>query len=72
MASTVLDPPTLVEVLDPEIEATIHRLNAKKFKPDPIAGNKFSRIISVASSAYKRHGYIIERAMLEVLATRPS
>jgi hypothetical protein len=57
MAFTVLAPPTLVELLDPEIEATIQRLNHKTFNPDPIAGPKFSRIVSVTSSAYKRARY---------------
>ena len=63
--------PTLVELLEPVIDATIQRLNAKVFPPDPIAGQHFSRIVSVMSSAYKRHGYIIERAILEQLKTRP-
>ena len=63
--------PTLVELLEPEIQATIQRLNDKVFNPDPIAGPKFSRIVSVMSSAYKRHGFIIERAILEQLKTRP-
>jgi hypothetical protein len=57
--------PTLVELLEPVIDATIQRLNNKVFLPDPIAGPHFSRIVSVMSSAYKRHGYIIERAILE-------
>jgi hypothetical protein len=57
--------------LDPLIDATIQRLNDKVFPPDPIAGPHFSRIVSVMSSAYKRHGYIIERAILEQLKTRP-
>jgi hypothetical protein len=63
--------PTLVEVLEPEIEATIQRLNDKVFHPDPIAGPHFSRIVSVMSSAYRRHGYILERAIVEQLKTRP-
>ena len=58
-------------MLDPLIDATIERLNDKVFPPDPIAGPHFSRIVSVMSSAYKRHGYIIERAILEQLKTRP-
>jgi hypothetical protein len=62
--------PTLVELLEPVIDATIQRLNNKVFLPDPIAGPHFSRIVSVMSSAYKRHGYIIERAILEQLKTR--
>ncbi|WP_171666800.1 hypothetical protein [Ruegeria sp. HKCCD6228] len=61
----------LVEKLKPEVEATINRLNGKKFRPDPIAGEHFSKIVSVMSSAYKRHGFIIERAILEQLKTNP-
>lgn len=57
----------LVEFLKPEIDATVKRLESKKFQPDPIAGEHFSRIVSVMSSAYKRHGFIIERAILEKL-----
>jgi len=57
----------LVEILKPEVEATIQRLREKKFRPDPIAGEHFSKIVSVMSSAYKRHGFIIERAILEQL-----
>ena len=45
MAFTELVPLTLVELLDPEIEATIRRLNKKKFHPDPIAGDTFSRVV---------------------------
>ena len=59
------------DVLDPLIEATIERLNRKRFSPDPIAGAHFSRIVSIMSSAYKRHGHIIERAILEQLKTCP-
>lgn len=61
----------LVETLKPEIEKTINSLNKKKFSPDPIAGSHFSKIVSVMSSAYKRHGYIIERAILEQLKRNP-
>src|SRR3954447_1647629 len=61
----------VLDVLRPLIEATIRRLNSKKFLPDPIAGAHFSRIVSVMSSAYKRHGHIIERAILEQLQRNP-
>lgn len=72
MGFTELAPPTLMELLDPEIEATIQRLqDNKKFKPDPIAGPKFSRIASVMGSASIRHGIIIERTLLELLGRRP-
>ena len=63
--------PDLVSILKPEVEATIQRLNAKKFRPDPIAGAHFSKIVSVMSSAYKRHGFIIERSILERLRQNP-
>ena len=46
-------------------------LNSKNFEPDPIAGPHFSKITSVMSSAYKRHGYILERAILEALRLCP-
>ena len=58
---------SVLEVMKPEIESTIKRLNLKHFEPDPIAGPHFSKITSVMSSAYKRHGYILERAILEAL-----
>ena len=61
----------LVETLRPEIERTIKSLNKKSFSPDPVAGNHFSKIVSVMSSAYKRHGFIIERAILEQLHQCP-
>ena len=62
---------TLVEKLSTEIETTIEKLKTKRFRPDPIAGKHFSKIVSVMSSAYKRHGFIIERAILEQLKTNP-
>ena len=62
----------LVDILEPTIDATIQRLNATKFVPDPIAGAHFSRIVSVMSSAYKRHGFVLERAILEQLKLCPN
>jgi hypothetical protein len=62
---------SLVEILTPEIEATVERLRVQRFRPDPIAGEHFSRIVSVMSSAYKRHGFILERAILEQLRLCP-
>lgn len=62
---------SVVDTLSPLIEATIARLNRKRFLPDPIAGEHFSRIVSIVSSAYKRHGHILERAILEQLKTCP-
>ena len=57
--------------LAPLIDQSIERLNKKSFTPDPIAGKHFSRIVSVMSSAYKRHGFVLERAILEQLNTCP-
>src|SRR5258707_12125170 len=61
----------VLELLRPEIEKTIKGLESKNFEPDPIAGPVFSKITSVMSSAYKRHGYILERAILESLRLCP-
>ena len=61
----------LIETLKSDIEQTIEKLKAKKFSPDPIAGEHFSKIVSVMSSAYKRHGFILERAILESVKTHP-
>ena len=62
---------TVLDLVKDEVEKTIRRLNAKKFIPDPIAGEHFSKIPSILSSAYKRHGYILERAILEALRLCP-
>lgn len=51
----------------PEVEKTIELLRRKKFRLDPIGGEKYSRSTSVISSAYKRHGSIIEAAIRERL-----
>src|SRR5262249_11663335 len=61
----------VLDLLRPEIEKTIKGLDSKSFDPDPIAGPHFSKITSVMSSAYKRHGYILERAILEALRLCP-
>jgi hypothetical protein len=61
----------VLDLLKEEIERTIVGLDAKQFDPDPIAGPHFSKITSVMSSAYKRHGYILERAILESLRLCP-
>jgi hypothetical protein len=61
----------VLELLKEEIDRTIKSLDSKAFEPDPIAGPHFSKITSVMSSAYKRHGMIIERAILESLKRYP-
>lgn len=62
---------TVLDLVKDEIEKTIQSLDSKNFIPDPIAGKHFSKITSVMSSAYKRHGFIIERALLEALKLCP-
>jgi hypothetical protein len=54
---------TLEEILAPQIDLTIDGLNRKRFTPDPISGKHYSKITSVISSACKRHGFILERAI---------
>jgi hypothetical protein len=61
----------VLDLVKDEVEGTIQRLDAKQFIPDPIAGKHFSKITSILSSAYKRHGYILERAILEALKLCP-
>jgi hypothetical protein len=61
----------VLDLLKPEIERTIKLLDSRDFTTDPIAAPHFSRITSIMSSAYKRHGYILERAILETLRLCP-
>jgi hypothetical protein len=61
----------VLDVMMPEIEKTIKKLDTMSFDPDPIAGPHFSKITSVMSSAYKRHGFILERSVLEALKLCP-
>jgi hypothetical protein len=53
--------------MKPEIEGTIQRLIETDFTPDPLVGTHYSRIVSVMSSAYKRHGTILEKSILNQL-----
>ncbi|WP_027553556.1 hypothetical protein [Bradyrhizobium sp. Cp5.3] len=56
-----------IERVKPIVDQTISTLASAAFDTDPIAGEKYSRQTSIISSAYKRHGTILERAMLESL-----
>jgi hypothetical protein len=58
---------TVLDRLKPALDATIARLRELPFRPDPIAGDRYSRITSIMSSAYKRHGQILDQALLERL-----
>lgn len=62
---------SLIKALKSDIDDTITKLKKKNFPVDPIAGEAFSKITSVMSSSYKRHGFILERAILERLKTKP-
>lgn len=58
---------TFMERMAPVVDDTIRALSNVRFMEDPIAGVKHSRATSIISSAYKRHGRILERALLESL-----
>jgi hypothetical protein len=49
------------------VDDTIRMLAEVKFVEDPIAGVRYSRATSIISSAYKRHGRILEFALRESL-----
>ena len=56
-----------MERVVPVVDETIRALAKTKFVPDPVAGLKYSRATSIVSSAYKRHGRILETALRESL-----
>lgn len=58
---------TFLERVTPVVDLTITRLASQRFVVDPIAGGRYSRQTSIISSAYKRHGAILEYALRESL-----
>jgi hypothetical protein len=58
---------TFMERVTPVVDETIRALARTKFIEDPVAGSKHSRNTSIISSAYKRHGRILETALRESL-----
>jgi hypothetical protein len=58
---------TFMERVAPVVDETIRALAKTKFVQDPVAGMKYSRATSIVSSAYKRHGRILETALRESL-----
>lgn len=56
-----------LEAVRPFVDNTITALSKVDFRDDPIAGRKYARATSIVSSAYKRHGKIIEQALIERL-----
>ncbi len=55
-----------LELLKPIIDLSIKKLSNSNYNIDPV-GDKFSFITSIMSSAYKRHGTILEQALKERL-----
>jgi hypothetical protein len=51
----------------PLVDETVRRLAINDFREDPIAGRRYARATSIVSSAYKRHGKILEAAIFERL-----
>lgn len=62
--------PGVLDLVRPTVDQTIRRLSNASFTVDPIAGEQLSRITSIVSSAYKRHGTIIEVALFHALSER--
>jgi len=58
---------SFMERVAPVVDATIGALAKTQFIEDPVAGTKYSRATSIISSAYKRHGKILETAIREGL-----
>jgi hypothetical protein len=56
-----------IDRVKPIVDQTISTLASARFVVDPIAGEKYSRQTSIISSAYKRHGTILEFALRESL-----
>ncbi len=56
-----------IDRVKPVVDQTISTLASARFVVDPIAGEKYSRLTSIISSAYKRHGTILEFALRESL-----
>jgi hypothetical protein len=56
-----------MERVAPIVDETIQALAKVEFTQDPIAGAHYSRTTSIVSSAYKRHGRILEFALRESL-----
>ncbi|MCX7631592.1 MAG: hypothetical protein N2038_15310 [Geminicoccaceae bacterium] len=53
------------------VDDTIASLKRKTFEVDPIVDKRYSAIASIVSSAYKRHGRILEEALAAALRRAP-
>ena len=67
--STFVIPPELLESLNTSAEGL--KSAAKTFTADPLIPGKYSQITSIVSSAQKRHGILIEQAILARLKQSP-
>lgn len=63
---------SVLEAVQPTVDDTIAKLASAQFIIDPIAGEHLSRVTSIISSAYKRHGGIIEIALFHAIASHNS
>jgi len=62
-----VDISSFMERMQPVLDTALERLSSAQFRADPIGGVKYSRATSIISSAYKRHGQILGRSILERL-----
>ena len=53
-----------LDLVRPLVDKTLERLAVRKFKEDPLLGPDLSRKTSLASSAQRRHGHILEAALI--------
>ncbi len=58
----------VLDAVKPTVAETIQGLASTNFIVDPISGERLSRITSIVSSAYKRHGAIIEIALYHAIS----
>jgi len=63
---------SILNALRPEVDAAVADLAATEFKTDPIAGHEYSLIPAVIGSAQKRHGNLIEKAILAAIDASPN
>ncbi len=64
--------PSILNTLRREVDATVANLAATDFKIDPIAGRRYSLIPAVIGSTQKRHGTLIEKAILAAVNASPN
>lgn len=62
-ATKLLGQADTLDAMRPIVDATIASLGKARFRVDPIGGEKYSRQTSIISSAYKRHGQILETSI---------